>query len=162
MENTVWKIEGQEISQLPDKKIAWRIPGLFKADAEKVAAEIESLGESYSPEDVVKKAEDKTTELHKCFIWDDAEAAFKYRIHQARMVCCNLVYCEPKKPERTPVRVFLCTESGTGYQPSKLIARNEDKYQDMLKMALAELRSFKNRYECIRELKELMELIDTL
>lgn len=162
MENTVWIIKGQENSQLPDKKIAWRIPGLFKADAEKVAAEIESLGESYSPEDVVKKAEDKTTELHKCFEWDESKAAYKYRIEQARMISRNLIYYEPRKPEPSPIRVFYKAESGTGYQPTKLIVRHENHYQELLKRALAELRAFKRRYACICELKELMELIDTL
>ena len=140
--------------------IEWKTKGIFKANAEAVAMELESIEGERTPEEIVNKAKDESTELHKCFEWNDSEAAQKWRLQQARLICCNLIYVEPRKPEVAPVRVLYKAESGSGYQPSKLIVRNQDSYQELLKRALAELHSFKIRYSCIHELDELMALID--
>ena len=56
---------------------SWK-PGfesIYKADANKVYEEIQSLGEKCSKEDIVNKARDEHTELHQCFEWDDTRAA---------------------------------------------------------------------------------------
>ena len=53
---------------------SWRSGlGVFKADAQKVADEIRSIGEEVSPVQIVAKARNKDTELHKCFEWDDTK-----------------------------------------------------------------------------------------
>lgn len=49
--------------------------GLYKADAQKVAEEILSIGESATPAQIVDRAKDESAELHKCFEWDDTAAA---------------------------------------------------------------------------------------
>lgn len=45
--------------------VTWRIQGYYKADAQKIAEEI-GFGE-FTPMEVLEKAKDETTELHKCF-----------------------------------------------------------------------------------------------
>lgn len=75
----------------------WRSgPCVFKADAQKVADEISSIGLSVKPEEIVDKARDESTELHKCFEWDDTKAAERYRLHQARQIVCHLVVWESR------------------------------------------------------------------
>ena len=140
--------------------IEWKTKGIFKANAEAVAMELESLEGECTPEEIVNKAKDERTELHKCFEWNDTEAARKWRLQQARLICCNLIYVEPRKPDVAPVRVLYKAESGNGYQQSKLIVRNQDSYQELLKRAMAELHSFKIRYACIHELDELFAMIE--
>ena len=52
----------------------------FKADAQKCADEIMEICdelESATPQQILDKARDSNTELHKCFTWDDTEAAEK-------------------------------------------------------------------------------------
>lgn len=67
--------------------IKWAVKDIFKADAEKVYNEINSIGEKYTPKDVLEKARgNEDSELHKCFEWDDAIAGEKYRLQQARDV----------------------------------------------------------------------------
>lgn len=44
--------------------VAWKMNGIFKADAEKVASELEKLGNEYSLSDVVERAKDKKSEMH--------------------------------------------------------------------------------------------------
>lgn len=56
----------------------WRpdMAGLFKGvDPMKVANEIMEIGESVTPRQIVDRARDENSELHKCFEWDDAKAA---------------------------------------------------------------------------------------
>lgn len=45
--------------------------------------------ESATPQQILEKARDESTELHKCFTWDDSIAAEKYRIQEARQIVCQ-------------------------------------------------------------------------
>lgn len=140
----------------------WR-PGfnLFKADAQKVADEIGSIGEEVTPAQIVERARDNTTELHKCFEWDDSVAADKYRLYQARKVVCHLVIKEVEEKANTaPVRVFHKTESNRGYKPFELIVKNKTEYEKLLDRAMLELRAFKAKYHTLSELEEILALID--
>lgn len=108
--------------------------GFFnKADANKVAQEIRSIGENATTQQIVDKARDESTELHKCFEWDDAVAGEKYRLVQARYVVCHLVIQEEKVPtDRPEVRFFYKPEKSDGYKPTQVIVRKEDEYQALL------------------------------
>lgn len=138
----------------------WKMPGIFKADAQKVGEEISALGDEVTPQQLVEAARDESTELHKCFEWDDTIAAEKWRLHQARQVFCFLVIREEEpKPEDVPVRVWHKNDSG-GYKRAELVFRQEDEYQKLLQAAYAELRAFKIKYARLQELSEILALID--
>ena len=81
----------------------WRIKGIYKADAQKVADEIGD--KKVTPQEILEKARDETSELHKCFEWDDSVAAERYRLQQAGNVLRMLVFA-PKTREEQPVRCF--------------------------------------------------------
>jgi hypothetical protein len=134
----------------------------FKADAQKCYDEIQTLGESYTPQDIVELAKDKKTELHKCFDWNNKEAAEKWRVHQARMICCSLMVVVQPQEEKPPIslRVIQHDRDDMAYKPVVLTVRNEDEYQRLLSQALAELKSFQVRYEKIVELQEVIEQIE--
>lgn len=138
----------------------WRT-GLFKADAQKVADEIGAIGEEITPAQILEKARNKNTELHKCFEWNDSVAAEKYRLHQARMIVCNLVIKNVDAEDDTQqVRVFHRTDNNGGYKPLALIIKNPTEYEKLLAQARAELRAFKVKYHALSELEEILELID--
>lgn len=138
----------------------WR-SGFFKADAQKVADEIGAIGEEVTPAQILDKARDKNTELHKCFEWNDSVAAEKYRLHQARMIVCNLVFKNLEHEDDTPkVRVFHRTDSNGGYKPLELIIKNPTEYEKLLARARVELRAFKAKYHALSELEEILDLID--
>lgn len=137
----------------------WKIKGIYKADAQKVADEI---GEkSITPQEVLEKAKDKKSELHKCFEWNNDVAAEKYRLQQARAIIINLVYI-PKEKEEQPVRCFQITTERSVYQPTKQFLVQENEYQSLLKRAKAELESFRKRYSTLTELEQVFEQIDIL
>ena len=138
----------------------WKIKGIFKADAQRVADEI---GEnSITPEQVLEKARnDKNSELHKCFEWNDDIAAEKYRLIQARKIIINLAYV-PKEKTDEPVRCFQIAREKSVYMPTKQFLINNDEYQDLLKRAKVELESFKRRYATLSELETVFEAIENI
>ena len=138
----------------------WKVQGLYKADAQKVANEILTLGDSVEPSAVVEKAKDESTELHKCFEWRDTVAAEKYRLHQARHLMCNLVVVEQeKKDTQEPVRLMFKTKAGEGYKPISLIIQEPDEYKELLSRAYRELAVIKQKYKILKELKDIFDLI---
>ena len=142
-------------------QISFKIESLYKGiDPYKVYDEIQSLGENVKPEMIVAAAQDSNSELHKCFEWDDTEAARKYRIIQAGNLVRNLVIVESKeKSEPQQIRVMYTSQDG-GYKRTKLILHNPDEYEALKNRAMAELRAIKNKYNMILELKEIFDLID--
>ena len=94
---------------------AWKSGCRIPADAQKVADEILAIGNFATTAQILDKARDEQTELHKCFDWDDAEAAEKWRLQQARHIVCNPVIKEKSDTPRPEVRVFFKTDADSGY-----------------------------------------------
>lgn len=137
----------------------WKIKGIYKADAQKIADEIGD--NKISPQELLEKARNENSELHKCFEWDDSVAAEKYRLIQARQIIVNLVYKKVAKEEQ-PVRCFQISSEITVYQPTTQFLVQEDEYQALLKRAKSELESFKRRYSTLTELESVFEAIEAL
>lgn len=143
----------------------YRVKGLFKGDPQKVYEEIkeicEDIGEA-KPRQIVDKAEDETTELHKCFTWDNDEAADKWRLHQAVMLTSNLVFKREVREDGTvppPVRILNKTDNG-GYKIPERVFKVQEEYEALLQRAMAELHAFKVKYAALHELDYILELID--
>ena len=145
--------------------IKWSINGIFKADATKCYEEIQQIGEEVKPEQVLDKAKDKGSELHKCFDWNNSTAAEKYRLIQARDVIRHLIVVQKNEDDeqKEPVqfRVMLKNESSkdSGYKQTLVMVRDEDEYRKMLDQAYKELHAFKQKYSCLTELADILALI---
>lgn len=139
----------------------WKTNIFGKADAQKVADEISSIGNEITPADVVSMARDPSTESHKCFEWDDTKAAEKYRLQQARIVMCNLVYTEREEQKQEPIRLFYSIDEGKqqSYQPTILILQDKDKHAQLMEKCMEELRRAKAKYHSLSELDWLWEKI---
>lgn len=139
-----------------------RFKQLYKADAQRVADEIYSIGETATPKQIVALAKNEQTELHKCFEWNDSIAAEHYRIQQARDVVRHLVIKRPEENKEKPqnLRLFFKPVGSEGYRPTELIMKNENEYERLLETARAELHMFKKKYSMLTELEEILALID--
>lgn len=148
-------------------EVKWATTLFSKADAPTVAQELNTI-ETRTPDAIVRYArEHEGSELHKCFTWDDTEAAEKWRKQEARILVCNLVYHEePKKPGEEPktLRVFYQTsrDADSTYEPLKLIVKDADRYRGMLDVALRELRSFQKKYSGLKELNPVFTAINQI
>ena len=142
--------------------IVWAGTG-FKGNAEAVYHEIQTLGNSYTPDDIVELAKDESTELHKCFEWDDTIAAEKWRKHTARLICCSLqVVVEKEEKEPVTYRLIQNDRSEQAYKPVTMTVRNDAEYERLLKQAKLELKAFKERYKKITELETVIDEIDRI
>ena len=147
--------------------IKWQTSLFSKADPVKCYEEITSIGDEVTPEQVVEKGMDPNTELSKCFTKDDSEAAYKWRIEEARHIMRQLIVITvPDKDdeEKEPVqfRVLMKNDNarGSGYKQTIVMVRDEDEYQKLLDQAYEELRRFKRKYSMLSELSEILDLIN--
>lgn len=147
--------------------IKWQTSLFSKADPVKCYEEITSIGDEVTPEQVVEKGMDPSTELSKCFTKDDSEAAYKWRIEEARHIMRQLiVITKPDKDEeeKEPVqfRVLMKNDNShsSGYKQTIVMVRDEDEYKKLLDQAYEELRRFKRKYSMLSELSEIMDLIN--
>ena len=142
--------------------VHWKLTGIFKADAEMVANEIAAIGDNVTPQQIVDRAKDEDSELHKCFTWDDTMAAQKWRLEEARKVVQLLVIDRSQEIEtEPPVRVFfkIGNTHDEGYKQTVNILRNNDEYAALLKQALAELEAFQRKYRTLSELEPVFDAI---
>ena len=141
------------------EQASWKLNGIFNADAQKC---YEEIGDGkVTPESVLERARDEDSELHKCFCWDDTEAAEKFRLMQARQVIQFLVV-RPKVENPQPVRMFQITSERNVYQPTRLFLTQPDEYQTLLKRAKQELAAIRERYKTLTELESVFEAIESL
>lgn len=146
-----------------NKTIRWMGTG-FRGDPAKVYEEIQSIGDSYTPHDILEYAREfKDSELNKCFDWDDTSAAEKWRVHTARLICCSLKVVISRE-EKDPVtyRLIQTDKEEKAYKPVVLTVRNDDEYSKLLKQAKAELAAFKKRYKSIVELESVIDEIERI
>lgn len=148
---------------------SWAINGIIKADANKVANEMYSIGKTngndeFTPQELVNYARSNpNSELHKCFEWNDTVAAEKYRISQARDVIRYLRITVPDEEgntEKTNVRLFVSTNNrDNNYKATEIVFQNKTEYDKLLAEAMAELKAFKQKYKGIKELGKIFALI---
>lgn len=146
--------------------IKWKIDGFYKASAEKCNNELKTL-EEITPENTLNYARDnESSELHKCFTWEDDVAAEKWRLKEARQLIQFIVKVDdtPKFKSNSPStdRVYQVTSKPNVYKPIEYFIEHKDEHQKLLERALGELRSFETRYNNLSELKDVFEAIHTV
>lgn len=136
-----------------------------------VEEELETIakenGGTVRPIDVLNYARDPDTALHDRFTWDDGEAAERYRLWQAREILHVFVRIEaPEDGEERNVRLFVSLPSDRkgdkGYRQLSKVLKNKRLRQELVAMALDELRAFRNnqRYRELDELQPVWDAID--
>ncbi len=134
----------------------------FAADAQLCYEEVQTLGEKYTPQQVVDLARNPETELHKCFQWDDSVAAENWRRQQARQVCSSFTVRVQtvRKSEPKTFRVVQHDPEERVYKPVTFTLRNPDEYARLLTQAKSEMKSFRDRYKSLVELESVITEID--
>ena len=145
--------------------VEWKVKGIYKADPQIVYDEIQQIGDKYTPEQIVDKAKDESTELHKCFEWDDSAAAHKYRLSQAQGIvrCLVLVNEKVEDKELPKVRAIVSTNMRENtYEPVKITVRNVDSYERLKAEALRELEAFRKKYAVIEEIGDIIDELEAV
>lgn len=114
------------------------------------------------PKIVVDEARDESSVLHEMFDWDDSSAAEKYRLNQAMHIITSVTVTYKDKEVDVYYNVQLETVEQSGYYTGEQIMSDKDKYQEVLRMAIVELKYFEKKYEMIKELKKVFKEIQSL
>lgn len=141
------------------ERVTWKLNDLYKADAQKCYEEVQSL-EEITVENVLEKGRDESSELHKCFTWDNDEAAEKYRLIQARDIIRSFVIEQIKTEENVNVRAISLSSEPNVYKPTRILVQQKDEYAELLARALRELEIFKAKYKTLSELESVLAEID--
>jgi hypothetical protein len=133
-----------------------------------IVSELEMIrnraGGVLKPNDVVDFASDPSTALHAQFEWDDSEAAREYRLHQARNLIRVMVTVLPNTVKETRAYVSLVSDRSTdgGYRTMVDVLSDDDRRAELLKMALTDMRRWRDKYGELKELAAIFEAIDEL
>lgn len=140
----------------------------YPVSAEIAGHEIEKIEKEYgkvTSDLLLQKAEDENSPLHPCFEWDDSVAAHKYRLHQATVLILNLSI-EPeevKKPVKVRAYYNVSENSKKGtFVNAKTAFENPDTRDIVLKRALREFNSFKEKYKNLSEFSQIFTMFDEM
>ncbi len=140
----------------------WRNGSVHRVDAEIAGPALEKMAEQYgrlTAGIVVNESRPEDAPLHAEFDWIDAEAAEKWREHQARNVINSIrVVTESEPAKVTPIYVHVTTPEQKDAEPEPRYVRVSDALADqalrreVLTRAIREMDAWERRY---RELEEL-------
>lgn len=138
----------------------------FKGDADKVGRELERIerDEELTNVNVLEFARrNKTSELNKCFEWDNTIAGEKYRMQQANQILASIsiVINDNKEPvETTKAFVNIKTKEETKvFKNIVSVIENDEEYKQLKQKAEKEFISYKDKYNKILKLKDLKDII---
>lgn len=152
---------------------------------EVVAAEVEKLWTTKGeirPDDLIERSRPADSPIHDLFTWDDADAAQKYRLEEARHVLRSLVVAQQTDDGRTvnPQRLIVKlmhrrNESVEGksevlrhavephvYLPAAAVMADDDARNYYVRMAFLEAWSWRQRYKNIAKLAAIHAAIDAM
>lgn len=136
--------------------------------------QLEALKEIYRakggelpPRVVIEAARPEDSPLHGAFCWDDTEAAERYRIIQAQELIRSFrveIICN-EKPISVPVFVNLSTDRNgrsedNPYRMTEDVMKFPDMAEIVVRDALDQMESMRNRYGHLKEFADVWAPID--
>ena len=124
-------------------------------------------GGELTPDQVVEDAEDPASPLNPLFEWSDTEAAYQYRLQQARQVIRSVVvrYRDaPGGPARTThAFVHIAAADRQPFYTSSAVAMADPALRaKAVRQAWNELQAFRRRYQDLIEFGQLFATLDQL
>lgn len=146
----------------------WSIGMFSKVDANDVGKEFEKIEKKngeVTKSAIVDAARNKNNVMHDLFEWDDAIAGEKYRLSQAGTIMAALIVEKEQNMNyggRAYVNIERSEEIGTkGRYVNYESAMSDDEMRSViLRNALKELVSFKEKYKELKELEKVFAAID--
>lgn len=138
-----------------EKKI--RVPKM-----EVVAEALNQLEEegSLTPQKVVQEARSPKSVLHNYFDWDDADAADKYRLWQARHLINSVKVEFMGKETQAYYNASVEIEDeapSRAYFSIQRVLNDDELYSKVLQQSVRELKHFQVKYKEVTELREVID-----
>jgi len=114
-------------------------------------AEVEWLrqqaGGSVIPSQIVDFARSENTALHSLFVWDDTEAAARFRLHQAKQVIRAVVtFVARPDGEREIVRAYVHDATTDSYRETSAVVGDDEAAEALLRRMRADVQRAIARY----------------
>lgn len=135
-----------------------RIVGRIRAEIEALAARNEGC---ITPTMLVEHARDNPlSALHRCFDWNDATAAEKWRIEQAGgLIRRYSIRIENDAGETIRIRGFVSLPSDRGaegtYRETVRLLSDRDRVAEMVALAKTELAAFRAKYAALQTVAKM-------
>lgn len=135
---------------------------------EAIAAQSDTAFAMAPPAAIVEDARREDSPLHPHFTWDAEIAAGLWNLEEARQLVRSLVRVEitaENEDEPKHFRAFVSIEDGEGnrgYVTTLKAASTPELRRQMVADALAGLRSWRSRYQELKELRPVMDAIEQL
>lgn len=153
------------------KSYAWGTGAQYSVPADVVGRTLESIEErdgKITKESFLEESRPLNAPTHALFEWDDEKAAEKYRLVQSGRVINNLVVKLETNENDVPLlarAVVNVAPEGlkrASYISTTLAFQTESGRDVVLKHALRELETFKNKYSNLEELAEVFKAMEKL
>jgi hypothetical protein len=142
-------------------------PGFFKpVSAQVVGEEIERIrlerGAFFQTDDLVDGGRREDSILHPAFEWDSEIGAEEWRKQQARQLISHITIVDENKPPDEQMRAYVSVPTSVGprYTTVAHAFAVPELRACVLSQALADLETFKRRYECFIELAESLAAVE--
>jgi len=126
----------------------------FGADAQKVGEELDKLmterDGKLATEEIVAAASDDSTELNRCFTWDDEVAGHKWRLQEARRLIRCVVVVENDE-QAAPIAYNVKVGDVNHYASIDRLRRNEDEAASAIREASSRLAASERSLEQLRD-----------
>jgi hypothetical protein len=145
-------------------KYKWNSTG-FSANANKVGEELSIIEETkdLTSVNVLQYAKThKSSELNKCFEWDDSIASEKYRLIQANNILVSISVVVTEEAKEEPLRAFVNVKTKEDKKVFKSIVKvleNDEEYLQLLEKAERDFISYKEKYTKVVKYKDLRKII---
>lgn len=112
-----------------------------------------------TPDAVVRDARNEASPLHKCFTWDDTEAAAKWRLHEARELIASVrVEIRTEQREVSTVCYVRDPSASRETQGYVQVAKLRTERQAALEALSAEMDAVQARIERAKSLADALDL----
>lgn len=148
----------------------WSVGLYAKVDANDVGKEfkkIEKKNGEVTKSLIVDAARSKDNVMHDLFEWDDKVAGEKYRLNQAGLIMSALIV-EKERDKNYGGRAYVNIESTDEllskgrYVNYETAMSDDDMRSVVLRNALKELASFREKYKELKELEKVFAAIDVV
>ena len=113
------------------------------------------------PERVIEVASDETSPLHRHFEWDDSEAAYEYRLVQARKLIRSVTIIRVDSPPRYVNVTIKRVEGGyrRGYVQTEKAVVDPDLYEQVVMDASKGIRAYQSRLQAFTRARKAADLL---
>lgn len=125
-------------------------------------AKLQTKVKILTPEIIMNDARSKDSPIHDYFDWNDKTASEKYRLHSARSLLNHIkVKITHDDESEDEIRKFhhikiKSSETQSGYVSVENVIKSEDYYSQIIKQALMEIQSWKEKYYRYQKLRPII------